>query len=130
LELVVKRDADHPSPDPDELVPLSAPVFHILASLSDSEAHGYGIIADIRSRTHGEVHLSTSTLYGAIKRMLRDRLIEESEMRPAPELDDQRRRYYRISAFGRRVLTLEARRIERLAKIVRAKRLLSNRVTE
>ena len=112
-------------PRPESLLPLSVPVFQILLSLNEGEQHGYGIIGDIRDRTAGEVVLSTSTLYGAIKRMMRDRLIEKSDERPAPETDDERRRYYRITPFGREVAKCEARRIERLADMVRGKQFLS-----
>ena len=109
------------SAQPQDLLPLSIPVFHILLSLSEQDLHGYGIIGDIRQRTDGEVVLSTSTLYGAIKRMMRDGLVEKSALRPDPELDDERRRYYRIADFGRAVAAAEARRIERLAKLVRGR---------
>ena len=105
-------------PTPESLIPLSVPVFHILISLSENDLHGYGIIGDIRRRTGGEVELSTSTLYGAIKRMMRDRLVEKSVVRPDPELDDDRRQYYRITDFGRAVAEREAQRIRRLADLV------------
>jgi len=108
-------------PTPDQLLPLSIPVFQVLISLAERDLHGYRIIGDIRERTDGEVVLSTSTLYGAIQRMMRDGLVEQSDVRPAPELDDQRRRYYRITPFGREVAALEARRIERLARMVRGR---------
>ena len=110
-----------PLPDPQRLVPLSEPVFHILLSLADSGAHGYGLILDVRRRTGGHVELSTSTLYGALKRMIRDGLITESGVRPAPEADDERRRYYQITDFGRKVVDLEAQRIKRLARLLRGK---------
>ncbi len=100
---------------------LSIPVLHILLSLSEREHHGYGLIGDINRRTEGEVTLSTSTLYGAIKRMMRDGLVERSDSRPDPELDDERRRYYRITDFGREAAEAEARRIERLAELVRGR---------
>jgi DNA-binding PadR family transcriptional regulator len=104
---------------PEDLLPLSEPVFQILLSLAEADLHGYGIIGDIRERTADEVVLSTSTLYGAIKRMMRDGLIEQTDMRPAPELDDERRRYYRITDFGREVAECEARRIQRLAEMIK-----------
>jgi DNA-binding PadR family transcriptional regulator len=110
---------DSSNPPPEALLPLSVPVFQILLSLAESNKHGYGIMGDVRDRSRGEVLLSTSTLYGAIKRMMRDGLVERSEMRPDPELDDERRRYYRITDFGREVAELEAQRITRLADIVR-----------
>ncbi len=106
-------------------LPLSTPVFHVLLSLTERELHGYGIIQDIERRTDGDVTLSTSTLYGAIKRMMRDDLVERSDKQPDPAVDDERRRYYRITEFGRDVARHEARRIERLAKVVRNSRLLT-----
>lgn len=113
-------------PRPEDLLPLSVPVFQVLISLTERDLHGYGIIGDIRDRTAREVELSTSTLYGAIKRMMRDGLIEQSDMRPTPESDDARRRYYRITDFGREVAQREARRIERLADMVRDKHFSPN----
>ena len=110
---------DQKAPDPESLLPLSVPVLQILLSLSEADRHGYGIIGDIRNRSRDEVVLSTSTLYGAIKRMMRDGLVERSDMRPDPELDDERRRYYRITDFGREVASCEAQRIGRLADMVR-----------
>lgn len=107
------------NPPPEVLLPLSVPVFQILLSLAEADRHGYGIIGDIRKRSREEVVLSTSTLYGAIKRMMRDGLVERSDMRPDPELDDERRRYYRITDFGREVAACEAQRINRLAEMVR-----------
>lgn len=103
--------------DADRLLPLSTPVFQILISLSDKELHGYAIIKDVEIRTKGAERLSTSTLYGAIKRMLRDGLIARVE--PAPAGADERRRYYRITDFGREVADREAGRIRRLAMMVR-----------
>jgi len=94
-------------------------VLHILLALADEERHGYGIMKEVEGRTRGEVRLGPGTLYGAIKRMLAEGLVEESAERPDPELDDQRRRYYRITGFGRRVVGAE---VERLAVLVRAAR--------
>jgi DNA-binding PadR family transcriptional regulator len=105
-------------------LPLSAPVFQILLSLADRDLHGYAIIQDIRHRTADEVRLTASTLYAAIKRLLAGGLIEELDERPDPALDDARRRYYRITAFGREVASLEAARLERLTAMAREKRLL------
>ena len=113
------------APDPQALLPLSTPVFHILLSLYQRELHGYAIIQDIERRTDGEVGLSTSTLYGAIKRMMRDGLVERSAERPDPDLDDERRRYYSITEFGRAVARAEASRIERLARLAKSARLLT-----
>ena len=106
-------------PRPESLLPLSVPVFQILLSLAEADKHGYGIIGNVRARSRDEVVLSTSTLYGAIKRMMRDGLVERSNMRPDPALDDERRRYYRITDFGREVAASEAQRISRLAEMVR-----------
>src|ERR671932_1479007 len=88
--------------DPRSLLPLTPAVLHILLALADGERHGYGIMREVEGRTGGETRLGPGTLYGSIKRMLADGLIEESDERPDPEMDDQRRRYYRITDFGRR----------------------------
>ncbi len=107
-----------------ELLPLPVSEFQILLALGDAERHGYGIRQEVASCTGGEVRLGPGTLYGSIKRMLAAGLIEESDARPDPELDDERRRYYRITAFGRAVVAAEARRMERLVAQARRKRLL------
>ena len=112
-----------PRPAEDHL-PLTVPVFQILLSLADRDLHGYAIIRDIRERTGDEVRLTASTLYAAIKRLLAGGLVEELDERPDPELDDARRRYYRITGFGREVARLEAARLERLTVMAREKRLL------
>ena len=101
--------------DPEDLLPLPTAVFHILVALADRERHGYGIMQDFAARTDGKMRLSPGTLYGSIKRMLEQGLIQESDERPDPELDDERRRYYRITEFGRRVAGAET---ERLSKLV------------
>jgi DNA-binding PadR family transcriptional regulator len=111
--------------DPEELLPLTPAVFHILLALADGERHGYGVIKEVDARTEGKVRLGPGTLYGSIKRMLTEGLIEESGERPDPELDDERRRYYRLTKFGRRVAVAEAERLSRLVASARAKRLLS-----
>lgn len=111
--------------DPEELLPLTPAVFHILLALADGERHGYGVIKEVDARTEGRVRLGPGTLYGSIKRMLEEELIEESGERPDPELDDERRRYYRLTKFGRRVAVAEAERLARLVASARAKRLLS-----
>jgi DNA-binding PadR family transcriptional regulator len=113
--------------DPMDLLPLTPAVLHILLALADEERHGYGIMREVECRTGGEVRLGPGTLYGAIKRMLADGLIEESDERPAPELDDQRRRYYQITDFGRRVAGAEAARLQDLVNAARARRLLPTR---
>ena len=111
--------------DPEELLPLTPAVFHILLALADGERHGYGVIKEVDARTEGKVRLGPGTLYGSIKRMLAEGMIEESGERPDPELDDERRRYYRLTGFGRRVASAEAERLSGLVAAARAKRLLS-----
>ena len=113
--------------DPMDMLPLTPAVLHILLALADEERHGYGIMREVEYRTGGEVRLGPGTLYGAIKRMLADGLIEESDERPAPEFDDQRRRYYQITDFGRRVAGAEAARLQDLVNAAHARRLLPTR---
>ena len=108
---------------PQQHLPLTVPVFQILLSLSDRDLHGYAIIQDIRDRTAGEVELTASTLYAAIKRLLDTRLIDELDTRPGPEDDDPRRRYYGITALGLDVARLETARLERAVKMARQKKL-------
>jgi DNA-binding PadR family transcriptional regulator len=98
--------------------------FHILLALGDRDRHGYGIMREVAARTGDEVQLGPGTLYGSIKRMLAAGLIEESDERPDAELDDERRRYYRITPFGREAAAAEARRMERLVAHARQKRIL------
>ena len=104
-------------------VPLSMQVFQILLALIDEDLHGYAIIRDVRVRTAGEVRLTASTLYAAIKRLLENGSIEELARRTKSD-DDPRRRYYRLTMRGREVARAEARRLERLATMAREKRLL------
>ena len=113
--------------DPEAWLPLTPAMFHILLALADKERHGYDIMREVDERTAGEVRMGPGTLYGSIKRMLNDGLIEELEERPDPELDDERRRYYRLTNFGNRVAVAEAERLERLVRSARAKKLLSAR---
>ena len=108
---------------PVDRAPLTAPVFQILLSLVDDELHGYALIQDIRERTGGEVDLTASTLYAAVKRLVATGLISEVT-RPRGEKDDPRRRYYRITAPGRETLRAEAARLERLTTMAREKKLL------
>jgi len=111
-------------PDPQTLLPLPVSEFQILLALADEERHGYAIRREVSERTDGDVQLGPGTLYGSIKRMVNSGLIAESDERPDPELDDERRRYYRITPLGRKAAIAEARRMERLVGIARAKRLL------
>jgi DNA-binding PadR family transcriptional regulator len=112
---------------PEEFLPLTPAMFHILLALADKERHGYHIMREVEERTGGDVRLGPGTLYGSIKRMLSDGLVEESDERPDPDLDDERRRYYRLTDFGYRVATAEAERLARLVEASVAKKLLSTR---
>lgn len=107
-------------PRPESLLPLAPAVFHVLMALAGDDRHGYGIIQEVLARTDGGVRLSPGTLYRSIQRMLDDQLIVEISERPAPELDDERRRYYRITAFGRAVARAEANRLHELVRLARA----------
>jgi DNA-binding PadR family transcriptional regulator len=113
--------------DAEEQLPLTPPVFHILVALSDGERHGYAIMRQVAEETGGALQLGPGTLYGCLQRMLAAGLVEESEKRPDPQLDDERRRYYRISAFGTRVVKAEARRLSAAVTSARARRLLPRR---
>jgi DNA-binding PadR family transcriptional regulator len=115
---------------PDNFLPLKPHWFHILLSLADQEQHGYGIMQEVLERTGGKVRLWPATLYGALKRLIDADLIEESDERPGPELDDARRRYYRLTRLGRRVLAAESARLEDLVRIVHAKRGIPARKAE
>ena len=102
------------------LLPLPPVTFHILLALADEDRHGYAIIQDVARRTGGELKLSAGTLYRSIHRMLEQGLIEETRTRPAPEDDDERRRYYRITELGIQTAKAEARRLTHLVKLARA----------
>jgi DNA-binding PadR family transcriptional regulator len=110
-----------PRVDPQDFVPLKIQWFHILLSLAGGEQHGYAIMQEVLNRTTGKVRLWPATLYGSIKRLIEAELIEESDERPAPELDDARRRYYRLTALGRRVLDAECERLQELVRTIRVK---------
>ena len=101
------------------LVPLPPVTFHILLALSDQDRHGYAIIQEVEERTGGELRLSAGTLYRSIHRMLEQGLVVETRERPAPEDDDERRRYYRITRLGIETAKAEARRLEQLVKLAR-----------
>jgi len=111
-------------PDPEEMLPLSPAIFHILLALADKDRHGYGIMQEVRIRTEEQVQLGPGTLYGAVKRLLEKGVIEELDERPDPELDDERRRYYHLSDFGQRVLRAEVERLTRLVQQAQAKQFL------
>jgi DNA-binding PadR family transcriptional regulator len=105
--------------DPSKFIPLKTNWFYILLSLAGEEQHGYGIMQDVLNRTDGKVRLWPAALYGTLKRLIEAGLIEESDERPAPELDDARRRYYRLTQAGRRVLDAERERLEDLVRSLR-----------
>lgn len=102
-------------------------MFHILLALADKERHGYDIMREVDERSEGKMRLGPGTLYGSIKRMVTDGLIDESGERPDPQMDDERRRYYRLTDLGHRVAVAEAERLEKLVKSARTKKLLSAR---
>ena len=113
-----------PLRDPDRLLPLKSVVFHVLLSLADGERHGYGIVQEIAQRTSARLQIEPGNLYRTLRFMLDEGLIEESDRRPAPDVDDERRRYYRITRFGRRVASAEATRLAELVADARARKLL------
>ena len=104
--------------------PLTPAVLHILIALSTEERHGYGIMKEVDSDSQGKVKMGPGTLYGTIKRLLEAGLIEESDERPDPEMDDERRRYYRLSGVGQRAVRAEAQRYADVAAVARGKRLI------
>jgi DNA-binding PadR family transcriptional regulator len=110
-----------------ELLPLTPSVFHILLALSEGERHGYSIMREVAADTDDRLQLGPGTLYGCLKRMLAARLVEESDERPDPALDDERRRYYRITDLGRETLKAEAARLASAVAAARAKRLFQRK---
>jgi len=110
--------------DVDALLPLPPATFHILVALAKEDRHGYAVMLDVEQRTGGEIRLSAGTLYRSIQRMLEQGLIRETRDRPAPELDDERRRYYRITPFGEAVARAEAQRMSSLVRMARAQGLV------
>jgi DNA-binding PadR family transcriptional regulator len=107
----------------DEFLPLPASVMHIVVALADGEKHGYAIMRDVEALSGGLVRMGSGTLYGSIKRMLDQGLIEETEERPDPALDDQRRRYYRLTALGHEVGAAEHARLATLLDAARLRQL-------
>jgi DNA-binding PadR family transcriptional regulator len=110
---------------PDTLLPLTPAMFEVLIALADGEKHGYAIIKEVARRTTGEVSLSAGTLYAIVRRFEQEGVIQESDERPDPALDDERRRYYKLTAFGREVAQAEARRMETALKMAHAKNLIA-----
>ena len=113
--------------DPDSLA-LTPTVFQILLALADGERHGYGIMKEVAAATGGRTQMGPGTLYGSIKRMLAAGLIEESDERPDPDLDDERRRYYRLTGWGRQAAAAEAARLANLVRVAQSKRLINQPV--
>jgi DNA-binding PadR family transcriptional regulator len=113
----------HKSPSPDDLLPLTPPVFHILLALAEEERHGYGIMRDVARQTNDTLLLGPGTLYGCLKRMLAAGMVEESDVRPDPSLDDERRRYYRMTPLGQLVVRAEAQRLATAVTAAKARRL-------
>lgn len=114
-----------PTVDPESFLPLTPAVFHVLLALAGGERHGYAIMQSVLETTEGRVTMGPGTLYGTIKRLLESRLIEESDTRPDPALDDERRRYYRLAALGQRVVAAESKRYAALVRVARSKGLLA-----
>jgi DNA-binding PadR family transcriptional regulator len=112
-----------PEPDAESFLPLPASVMHIIVALANGDKHGYAIMRDIADVSDGVVRMGSGTLYGSIKRMLDQGLIEEAEQRPDPALDDERRRYYRLTQFGHRVGAAEHRRLSALVDAGRLRQL-------
>lgn len=110
--------------DIQNLLPLTPTVFHMLLALADGEKHGYGIMKAVEEETQGQMQIRTGSLYGAIQRMLDAGMIEETSERPDPELDDERRRYYGLTNFGRHVLAAEAARIAQAMAVLERKHIL------
>ena len=107
------------SSDPDDLLPLPPATFHILMALASGDLHGYAIIQDVAERTGNQLRLGAGTLYRSLQRMLEQGLIVETGDRPAPEMDDERRRYYRITRFGEAAARAEAKRLTELVRLAR-----------
>jgi DNA-binding PadR family transcriptional regulator len=114
-------NSNHPI---ESYLPLTPALFHVLLALADGGKHGYAILKDVSFRTGDEVRLSTGTLYGIIKRLLNEGLIEESRRRPAAEHDDERRIYYHLTTLGQRVAAAEAERHEKIVALARLKKVL------
>ena len=112
--------ADMDDTSPDSLLPLPTAVFHILIALADRDRHGYSIMQDVVARTDGKAQLSAGTLYSSIRRMLEQGLIEELRESPDPSSTDERRRYYRLTRFGKRVAAAEVQRLNALLQQARA----------
>ena len=112
---------------PTDILPLPTAQIHILLALITGDKHGYAIMSEVEALTEGSVTMGPGTLYGTIKRMLKAWLVEETDERPDPELDDERRRYYRLTALGALVLDAEVARMEQLARTAHLRRQIAQR---
>jgi len=112
---------------PEDLLPLSPIGLQVLLAIADGDKHGYAILKDVDRRTGGQLALGASSLYAVLKRLLGEGLVEETAERPDPSLDDERRRYFRLTPFGRRVVVAELKRLESVLAQAPAKRLLFGR---
>lgn len=121
---MAERASDKTETSIEERLPLTPAVFHILLALAEGERHGYAIMREVAEQSGGQMRLGPGTLYGSIRRMLEDGYIEESAARPDPALDDERRRYYRLTPYGRRVAEAEAARLQALTRTAAARGLL------
>ena len=108
----------------EKMLPLTAAVYHILLALAAGDKHGYAIMRQVAHDTGGRLKMGPGTLYGTIKRMIAARLVEESGERPDPSLDDERRRYYRLTDLGRRVAVAESQRLVEMVRVARSRRLV------
>lgn len=111
---------------PEDMLPLTPAVFHILLALADGEKHGYAIMQEVAAITNREMKMGPGTLYGSIKRMLEIGLVDESDERPDPALDDERRRYYRLTSFGEQVARAEGKRLKALVQTAALKKLIGS----
>lgn len=112
------------SPTPQDMLPLTPVVLHMLLALAEGEKHGYGIMKAVEEDSQGQMQIRVGSLYGAIQRMIDANLIEETDERPVPELDDERRRYYRLTDFGQRVLRAESQRLANVVELAKLKHVL------
>ena len=110
--------------EPESLLPLTPAVFHVLLALADGERHGYAIMQEVTESTDGQIKMGPGTLYGTVKRLLEAELIEESDERPDAKLDDERRRYYRLTGVGAKVVRAEAQRYAAIVAHARGKKLI------
>ena|ERR1700687_3328523 len=106
-------------------LPLTSAEFHLLLALADGDKHGYAVMKDVARRSGGKVRLSAGTLYGLIRRLVSEGMIVETDERPVAELDDERRRYYRLTEFGQQVAIAEVERLEAVLAVARTKKLFS-----